>query len=98
MLNILERYDLKADGPGSPRTLHRVAEAMRLHLADKAHLAGFRQFGEEFIEDGGLLLGGELRFQLDLVVEIVLDSPLGAAGHKDKMLDSGRARFGDDIG
>ncbi len=29
MLNILERYDLKADGRGSPRTLHRVTEAMR---------------------------------------------------------------------
>ncbi|WP_165244913.1 gamma-glutamyltransferase [Paludisphaera soli] len=29
MLNILERYDLKADGPQSPRTLHRVTEAMR---------------------------------------------------------------------
>jgi gamma-glutamyltranspeptidase/glutathione hydrolase len=29
MLNILERYDLKADGPRSPRTVHRVAEAMR---------------------------------------------------------------------
>jgi gamma-glutamyltranspeptidase/glutathione hydrolase len=29
MLNILERYDLKADGPRSGRTLHRVAEAMR---------------------------------------------------------------------
>ena len=29
MLNILERYDLKADGRDSPRTLHRVAEAMR---------------------------------------------------------------------
>ena len=28
-LNILERYDLKADGPRSPRTLHRVTEAMR---------------------------------------------------------------------
>ncbi|HWE38803.1 MAG TPA: gamma-glutamyltransferase family protein [Isosphaeraceae bacterium] len=28
-LNILERYDLKADGPASPRTLHRVTEAMR---------------------------------------------------------------------
>ena len=28
-LNILERYDLKADGPQSPRTLHRVTEAMR---------------------------------------------------------------------
>ncbi len=29
MLNILEPLDLKADGPRSPRTLHRVAEAMR---------------------------------------------------------------------
>jgi gamma-glutamyltranspeptidase/glutathione hydrolase len=29
MLNILERYDLRDDGPGSPRTLHRVTEAMR---------------------------------------------------------------------
>lgn len=29
MLNILERYDLRADGPRSPRTLHRVTEAMR---------------------------------------------------------------------
>jgi gamma-glutamyltranspeptidase/glutathione hydrolase len=29
MLNILERYDLKADGPRSPKTLHRVTEAMR---------------------------------------------------------------------
>jgi gamma-glutamyltranspeptidase/glutathione hydrolase len=29
MLNILERFDLKADGPRCPRTLHRVTEAMR---------------------------------------------------------------------
>ncbi len=29
MLNILERYDLRADGRDSPRTLHRVTEAMR---------------------------------------------------------------------
>jgi gamma-glutamyltranspeptidase / glutathione hydrolase len=29
MLNILERFDLKADGPRAPRTLHRVTEAMR---------------------------------------------------------------------
>jgi gamma-glutamyltranspeptidase/glutathione hydrolase len=29
MLNILERYDLRGDGPRAPRTLHRVAEAMR---------------------------------------------------------------------
>jgi gamma-glutamyltranspeptidase / glutathione hydrolase len=29
VLNILERFDLKADGRESPRTLHRVTEAMR---------------------------------------------------------------------
>lgn len=29
VLNILEPFDLKADGPRAPRTLHRVAEAMR---------------------------------------------------------------------
>ena len=29
MLNILERFDLKADGRQSPKTIHRVAEAMR---------------------------------------------------------------------
>jgi gamma-glutamyltranspeptidase/glutathione hydrolase len=29
MLNILERFDLKADGRDSPRTIHRVTEAMR---------------------------------------------------------------------
>jgi gamma-glutamyltranspeptidase/glutathione hydrolase len=29
MLNILERYDLKADGREAPQTLHRVTEAMR---------------------------------------------------------------------
>jgi gamma-glutamyltranspeptidase/glutathione hydrolase len=29
MLNILERFDLKADGPQSTRTIHRVTEAMR---------------------------------------------------------------------
>ena len=28
-LNILEHFDLKADGPRHPRTLHRVAEALR---------------------------------------------------------------------
>jgi gamma-glutamyltranspeptidase/glutathione hydrolase len=38
MLNILERYDLKADGPRSPRTLHRVTEAMRRGFYTRASL------------------------------------------------------------
>jgi gamma-glutamyltranspeptidase / glutathione hydrolase len=36
MLNILERYDLKADGPRSPKTLHRVTEAMRRGFYSRA--------------------------------------------------------------
>ena len=36
MLNILERFDLKADGPRSPRTLHRVTEAMRRAFLTRA--------------------------------------------------------------
>ncbi|MFO0954066.1 MAG: gamma-glutamyltransferase family protein [Isosphaeraceae bacterium] len=45
MLNILEGFDLKADGPTSARTLHRVTEAMRrayfvraTRLADPDHV------------------------------------------------------------
>ena len=36
MLNVLERFDLKADGPKSPRTLHRVTEAMRRGFYSRA--------------------------------------------------------------
>jgi gamma-glutamyltranspeptidase / glutathione hydrolase len=36
MLNILERYDLKADGPRSPKTLHRITEAMRRGFFSRA--------------------------------------------------------------
>ncbi len=35
-LNILERFDLKADGPKSPRTIHRVAEALRRGFLTRA--------------------------------------------------------------
>jgi gamma-glutamyltranspeptidase / glutathione hydrolase len=38
MLNILERFDLKADGRDSPRTHHRVAEAMRRAYFTRATL------------------------------------------------------------
>lgn len=44
ILNILERYDLKADGPGSPRTLHRVAEAMRRAFYTRAVRIGDPDF------------------------------------------------------
>ena len=36
MLNTLENFDLKADGPRSPRTLHRVTEAMRRGFYSRA--------------------------------------------------------------
>lgn len=38
MLKILERYDLKADGRDTPRTLHRVTEAMRRGFFTRATL------------------------------------------------------------
>ena len=36
MLNILEGYDLEALGPGTPETLHLLAEAMRRAFRDRA--------------------------------------------------------------
>jgi gamma-glutamyltranspeptidase/glutathione hydrolase len=46
MLNMLERFDLKTDGPTSPLTLHRITEAMRrafysraVHLGDPDFVA-----------------------------------------------------------
>src|SRR5262249_43349224 len=44
MLNILERFDLKADGPRSPRTLHRTTEAMRRAFYVRATALGDPDF------------------------------------------------------
>jgi gamma-glutamyltranspeptidase/glutathione hydrolase len=44
MLNILERYDLRGDGPGSPLTLHRVTEAMRRGYFTRATAIGDPDF------------------------------------------------------
>ncbi|MGC8641843.1 MAG: gamma-glutamyltransferase [Isosphaeraceae bacterium] len=44
MLNILERFDLKADGPKAPRTVHRVAEAMRRAFFTRATRLGDPDF------------------------------------------------------
>ncbi len=43
-LNILERFDLKADGPHSPVTLHRVTEAMRRAFHTRAASIGDPDF------------------------------------------------------
>ena len=50
MLNILERYDLKADGPRSPRTLHRVTEAMRRGFYSRASAIADPDFVEVPVE------------------------------------------------
>jgi len=44
MLNMLERFDLKTDGPTSPRTLHRVTEAMRRAFYTRAVQLGDPDF------------------------------------------------------
>ncbi len=50
MLNILERFDLKADGPRSPKTLHRVTEAMRRGFYTRATAIADPDFVEVPIE------------------------------------------------
>jgi gamma-glutamyltranspeptidase/glutathione hydrolase len=44
MLNLLERYDLKADGPQAPRTVHRITEAMRRGFFVRATVLGDPDF------------------------------------------------------
>ncbi len=44
MLNILERFDLKADGAQAPRTVHRITEAMRRAFCTRAESLGDPDF------------------------------------------------------
>ncbi len=44
MLNILEGYDLKANGYGSAKNLHLIAESMRRAFADRAQYLGDPDF------------------------------------------------------
>ena len=46
ILNILERYDLRSDGRESPRTLHRVTEAMRRAYFTRADKLGDPDFSD----------------------------------------------------
>jgi gamma-glutamyltranspeptidase/glutathione hydrolase len=46
MLNVLENYDLAADGPRSALTIHRIAEAMRRAFADRARYVGDPDFNK----------------------------------------------------
>ena len=50
MLNVLERFDLKADGPRAPRTIHRVTEAMRRAFAARASAIGDPDFADVPLE------------------------------------------------
>lgn len=47
MLNVLEGYDLKASGFGSPRTLHLMTETMRRGYANRARYLGDPDFNPE---------------------------------------------------
>src|SRR3546814_2700495 len=75
------------------RAPHRVAKAECLRLARVADLAGGRLHG-----------GGERQFrllaarlqrlhQLEVMVEVILDGGLAAAGDEDDLLDSGLTRL-----
>ncbi|MGZ3393516.1 MAG: gamma-glutamyltransferase [Isosphaeraceae bacterium] len=44
MLNILKRFDLKADGAQAPRTVHRITEAMRRAFFTRAESLGDPDF------------------------------------------------------
>jgi gamma-glutamyltranspeptidase / glutathione hydrolase len=44
MLNILERFDLKADGAQAPRSVHRITEAMRRAFFTRAERLGDPDF------------------------------------------------------
>jgi hypothetical protein len=75
-----------------------VPEPQRRHLAHEAHLPWRRQIGARFGEDRGLALRFEHGLQLGVVVEVIFDRGLAAAGHEDDVLDAGRARLGHGIG
>ncbi len=83
------------DVAGAP---NGVAQALGLHLAGEAHLAGLGQLGVHDLQDLGLALGQELGLKLDLVVEIILDRLFGAAGDEDDVLDPRLARLFHDVG
>jgi gamma-glutamyltranspeptidase/glutathione hydrolase len=44
LLNLLERYDIRSDGFGTPKTIALMAEAMKLAYADRAEFLGDADF------------------------------------------------------
>src|SRR5262249_57370806 len=65
----------------------------RLLLAGEAGLAGARELGFQEIQLPALAAPLQRRFELELLVEMVLDHALVAPGHENEMLDPGLARL-----
>ena len=90
-----QREGLVADElAGAP---HRVAEPERLLLAGEARLAGLRQVALQLGQRVGLAAHLEGVLELELLVEMVLDDALVAAGDEDEVLDPGLARLVDRV-
>src|SRR5471032_1561388 len=70
---------------------HGVTEAERLLLARVADLTGFRQPGVKRVELGLLPAAGERRFELEGMIEMILEGGLRAASDEDELLDPGGA-------
>ena len=70
-----------------------MAQAERLLLAREARLPGPGRSLVESLQLVRLAAGGERRLELELLVEMVLDHALVAAGDEDEVLDAGFARF-----
>ena len=83
------------DVPGAP---DGVTQAQGRHLAHEAHLAGLGQVATDVGQDVQLALGLQLGLEFDVVVEIVLDGTLAAAGDEDEVLDPRRPALLDDVG
>ena len=80
-----------------PRTPDGMAEAERRLLAGEACGPGRRQIVGQRLQLGGLLAFFQRCFELELLVEMVLDHALVAAGDEDEMLDAGLPRLVDDV-
>jgi hypothetical protein len=80
-----------------PRAPYGVAETEWLLLAGKACRACRRQLSRQKIYDFLPLATAKRSLQFDLAVEVILDDVLIAPCDKDEMLDTGFARFVDDI-
>src|SRR5215472_4382906 len=88
-----QRERLVADDlAGAP---NGVAKPQGLLLAREARLPGAGQLVLEQVELLALAALVQGRLELELLVEMILDHPLVAAGDEDEVLDAGIARLVD---